>query len=327
MKKIINNINDIERELLEGLAAARSNSVRKVRDQNIIVRKKLNPDKVALVSGGSAGNEPMPAGYVGYGMLDCAVSGEIFSNPSANNIFKAICEVENENGVLCIVKNYASDISAFKTAVHMAKRKGIKTEMVVVDDDIVVSDNSSGKRGLAGTVLVYKIAGAAAEVGADLDVIKEITQRAINNTKTVGVALNSCTIPAEGHKNFEIPEMEMEFGTGIHGELGISRESITSADGIARKMLDKLLSHVEFAGNEVVLLINGMGATPMMELLIVNRFVNAYLYRNGVKIHDTLIGNFVTCIDMQGFSISMTKLDDSLRAFYDASADSFALKK
>lgn len=327
MKKFINGIDDIVRELLEGLVAANPKKIRKLGDQNIIVRAQLNPDKVTLVSGGGSGHEPAHAGFVGYGMLDCAVAGNIFTSPPPLAVFKGITEVATEKGVLCIVKNYTGDIMSFETAIEMARGKGIRVEKVVVDDDVAIQGSLSGRRGVAGTILVHKIAGAAAEVGADLEVIKAVAQRTIDNLRTLGVAIKPCTVPAVGHPGFDIPEKTMEIGIGIHGEPGIKSEPITSADGIARKMLDKILSHVEYAGNEVVVLINGMGATPMMELLIVNKFVNAYLYRNGVKIHDTLIGNFITSIDMAGFSITLLKLDDSLRAFYDASADTFAFKK
>lgn len=327
MKKVINNINDIEKELLEGLAAACPQIVRKLGDQNIIVRANLNPEKVSIISGGGAGHEPAHAGYVGYGMLDCAVSGNIFTSPPVNAVYKAISEVATEKGVLCIVKNYTGDVMSFDLAMEMARSKGIKVDKVIVDDDIAITDNFVGRRGVAGTILIHKIAGAAAEVGADLETVKEIAERAIATLRTIGVALNPCTIPAVGKPGFDIPDSEIEFGIGIHGEPGIRQEKITSADGIARKMLDKLLSHVDYAGNEVVVIVNGMGATPMMELFIVNRFVHAYLYRNGVKIHDTLVGNYMTSIDMSGFSITLMKLDERLRAYYDASAYTFAFKK
>ena len=327
MKKFINGIGDIETELLEGLAAAYPQKLRKLGDQNIIVRAQLNREKVALLSGGGSGHEPAHAGYVGYGMLDCAVAGDIFTSPPPLTIFKGITEIATEKGVLCIVKNYTGDILSFDMAIDMARGQGIRVEKVIVNDDIAMPDNLIGRRGVAGTILVHKIAGAAAETGTSLEMVKNIAQRTIDNLRTLGVAIKPCTIPAVGHPGFDIPEKTMEIGIGIHGEPGIRREPITSADGIARKMLDKILSHIEYAGNDVVLLINGMGATPLMELLIVNKFVNAYLYRNAVKIHDTLIGNFMTSIDMAGFSITLLKLDDSLRAFYDASADTFALKK
>ena len=327
MKKFINNVVDIEREMLEGLAMARPDIIRKVGDKNIIVRANLNPNKIALVSGGGAGHEPAHAGYVGYGMLDCAISGNIFTSPSAGNILKGILEVATDKGVLCIVKNYTGDVLNFNTAVDMARSKGISIDMVVVNDDISVTENLVGRRGVAGTVLVHKIAGAAAESGLSLDAVKRIAQHTIDNVRTIGVAISPCTVPAVGKPGFDIPDSEMEFGIGIHGEPGFSRELMTSADGIARKMLEKLLSHIDYAAGDVVVIVNGMGATPFMELFIINRFVNTYLYRNGVKIHDTIVGNYMTSIDMAGFSITILKLDDELRAFYDAQAETFAFKK
>lgn len=327
MKKIINSVANIESELLEGLAVAMPNKIRKLGNQNIIVRAQLNPNKVALVGGGGSGHEPAHAGYVGYGMLDCAVSGTIFTSPPPMSLFKGISEVATPKGVLCIAKNYTGDLMSFDIAVEMAKSKGIRCETVVVDDDVAVPDNLIGRRGVAGTILVHKIAGAAAETGADLEDVKNIALKTIKNIRTIGMAINPCTVPAVGHPGFEISDMEMELGIGIHGEPGIRREPLTNADGIARKMLDRILSHIDYAGNEVVLVINGMGATPLMELLIVNKFVHEYLYRNGVKVYDTMIGNFMTSIDMAGFSITLMKLDASLRAFYDASADTFVIKK
>lgn len=327
MKKFINNVADIESEMLEGFAVAYPHIIRKIGNSNIIVRASLNSNKVALVSGGGAGHEPAHAGYVGYGMLDCAVSGNIFTSPSAGTIFKAITEVATDKGVLCIVKNYTGDVLNFNSAVEMARSKGILADMVIVNDDIAVNENLIGRRGVAGTVLVHKIAGAAAESGLDIETVKKIAQRTVDNVRTIGVAISPCTVPAVGKPGFDIPESEMEFGIGIHGEPGFSREQLTSADGIARKMLDKILSHIDYAAGDMVVIINGMGATPLMELFVINHFVNAYLYRNGVKIYDTLIGNYMTSIDMAGFSITILKLDETLRAFYDAPADTFAFKK
>ena len=327
MKKIINNVADIESELLEGLVAANPQKIRKLANQNIIVRASVNQDTVSIVSGGGSGHEPAHAGYVGYGMLDCAILGKIFKGPEPDALLKGILEVATKKGVLCIVKNHERDVRNFEQAIAAARDRGILIELVKVDDDIFKPDNIFGRRGVAGTVLAQKIAGAAAETGAELEIIKSITQRAIDNTRTIGMAIQSCTIPSVGKPSFEIGEMEMEIGTGIHGEHGIRREPMTNADGIARKLLDRVLSYIDFAGDEVVLMINGMGATPLMELLIVNKFAQEYLFRNGVKVYDTMIGNFMTSLDMAGFSITLMKLDDSLRAFYDASADTFAWKK
>ena len=327
MKKIINNVADIESELLDGLVAANPRKIRRLGNQNIIVRTNLDKSKVAIVSAGGAGHEPAHAGYVGYGMLDCAIVGKIFHGPAPLVVFKGIDEVATDKGVLCVVKNYAGDVGSFEMAMEMAKGKGILIDNVVVDDDVAISDNPLGRRGVAGTVLIHKIAGAAAEAGMNLESVKEFAQLAVENTRTMGMAIETCTIPALGHPSFEISEKEMDLGIGIHGEPGMRREPVTNADGIARKMLDKILTHVGYANNEVVLMINGMGATPLMELLIVNKFAHEYLFRNGVKIYDTVIGNFMTSLDMSGFSITLMKLDKNLKIFYDSPADTFAWKK
>ena len=327
MKKIINNVTDIEDELLDGLVAANPGRVKRLGNQNIIVRAYPNKNKVAVVSAGGAGHEPAHAGYVGYGMLDCAIIGKIFHGPAPLTVFKGINEIASDKGVLCVVKNYKGDMESFEMAMEMAQGKGILIDKVVVDDDVARSKNALGRRGVAGTVLVHKIAGAAAEAGLSLKDVKDFARLTINNTRTMGMALKSCTIPKVGKPVFEISEMEMDLGIGIHGEPGIRREPVTNADGIARKMLDKILTHVDYVGNEVVLMVNGMGATPLMELLIVNKFVHEYLFRNGVKVYDTMIGNFMTSLDMAGFSITLMKLDNDLQIFYDAAADTFAWKK
>jgi len=327
LKKIINNIADIETEVLDGLVAANFGKIKRLGNQDIIVRTDLNRNKVAIVSAGGAGHEPAHAGYVGYGMLDCAIVGTVFHGPSPLSIFKGICEVATDKGVLCVVKNYTGDMESFASAMEMARGQGILIDKVVVNDDVAMSNHVLGRRGVTGTVLIHKIAGAAAEIGMDFQTVKKFAQQAIDNTRTIGMAIKSCTIPTADKPVFDIPEMEMDLGIGIHGEPGSHREPITNADGIARKMLDKILTHVDYVGNEVVLLINGMGATTLMELLIVNKFVHEYLFRNGVQIYDTMIGNFMTSLDMEGFSITLMKLNEDLRNLYDTSADTFAWKK
>lgn len=327
MKKIINNVADIESEVLDGLVAANPERIKRLGTQNIIIRNELNKNKVAVVSAGGAGHEPAHAGYVGYGMLDCAIIGRVFHGPAPLVIFKGIDEVATEKGVLCVVKNYTIDMASFEAAMEMAKGKGINIDRVVVDDDVALSDNALGRRGVAGTVLIHKIAGAAAEIGMNLQEVKEFAQRAVDNTRTMGMAIKTCTIPETGQPRFEIPEMEMDLGIGIHGEPGIRREPITNANSIARKMLDKILTHVGYANHEIVLMINGMGATPLMELLIVNKFVHEYLFRSGVEIYDTMVGNFMTSLDMSGFSITLMKLDEELKKLYDSPTDTFAWKK
>ena len=324
MKKIINNASDVEREMLEGLVAASP----KLNNFNIVLRANLNRNKVALISGGGSGHEPAHAGYVGFGMLDAAVAGSVFSSPTAGEIFKAIETVANPNGVLCIVKNYTGDIMNFEIAIDKARSVGIKIDHVVVADDVASQSTAVGRRGVAGTVLVHKIAGALAETGASLEQVKAIAQKTVDNVRTMGMAIKPCTVPATGLPGFELSDKEMEIGIGIHGEPGIRREQITNADGITRKMLNRILSHLEYAGHEVVVLVNGMGATPFMELCIVNNFIRDYLYRNGgIEVYDTMIGNYMTSIDMAGFSITLLRLDDELKMYYNAAVDTFALKK
>ena len=327
MKKIINNPNDVEFEVIEGFISAQSHRLKRLGNYNIILRRELNPNKVALLSGGGSGHEPAHLGYVGFGMLDAAVAGPIFTSPPPITIFKAIDAIKNDEGVLCIVKNYTGDVMSFEMAIDMARNNGVNVDFVVVDDDVATQSSEIGRRGVAGTILVHKIAGAFAESGGDLASVKEIAQRTINNVRSMGMAIAPCIIPAGGVPSFELSEQEMEIGIGIHGEPGIRREQLTNADGIVRKMLDRILTYLDYAGHEVVVMVNGMGGTPLMELCIVNKFVKEYLYRNGVEVYDTMIGNFMTSIEMSGFSLTLLKLDDELKAYYDATADTFALKK
>ena len=328
MKKIINNVSDIEREMLEGLVAAVPTKLIKLNNYNIVVRANRNPNNVALVSGGGSGHEPAHAGYVGFGMLTAAVAGSVFSSPTAREIFKAIETVANPNGVLCIVKNYTGDVMNFEIAIEKARAVGINVDYVIVADDVASQSTAVGRRGVAGTVLVHKIAGAVAETGVPLELVKALAQKTIDNVRTMGMAIRPCTVPATGIPSFELSDKEMEIGIGIHGEPGIRRERITNADGITKKILDRILTHLEYAGREVVVLVNGMGATPFMELCIVNSFIRDYLYRNGgIEVYDTMIGNYMTSIDMAGFSITLLRLDDQLKMYYDAAVETFALKK
>ena len=327
MKKIINNPDDVEVEMIEGFISAQYQHVRRLGNYNVVLRRELNPNKVALLTGGGSGHEPAHLGYVGFGMLDAAVAGPIFTSPTPLTIFNAIDAIKNDRGVLCIVKNYTGDIISFEMAIDMARGNGIKVDQVVVDDDVATQSSQIGRRGVAGTILVHKIAGAMAEAGGDLETVKEIAQRTINNLRSMGMAISPCTIPAGGVPSFELSEQEMEIGIGIHGEPGIRREQITNANGIVRKMIDRILTYLDFVGHEVVVMINGMGGTPLMELFIVNKFLKEYLYRNGVEVYDTMIGNFMTSIEMSGFSITLLRLDDELKAYYNATANTFALKK
>ena len=262
-------------------------------------------------------------------MLDCAVAGAVFTSPTPDKIFEGIKAVATNQGVLCIVKNYTGDVLNFEMAMDMASDEDIKVAHVVVNDDEAVQDSlyTTGRRGVAGTILVHKIAGAKAETGATLDEVKAVAEKVIANVRTMGMAISPCTVPAAGKPGFELSEDEMEIGIGIHGEPGTHRDKLKSADEVAKMLLDKILADIDFKTGEVVVLVNGMGATPLMELYIINNFVQDYLAQAGVKVYDTMVGNFMTSIEMAGFSLTLLKLDDELKALYDAPADTPALKR
>ena len=325
MKKLINAVEKVEDEMILGLVKSAPKKLRKLDCGNVVVRATKKFDKVALVSGGGSGHEPAHGGFVGKGMLDCAVAGSVFTSPTPDKIFEGIKAVATEQGVLCIVKNYTGDVMNFEMAVDMAADEDIKVDSVIVNDDVAVKDSlyTTGRRGVAGTILVHKIAGAKAEEGAALDEVK----RVIANVRSMGMAISPCTVPAAGKPGFTLADDEVEIGIGIHGEPGTTRAKITSADETAKILLDKILADIDFKGSEVVVLINGMGATPLMELYIINNFVQDYLASNGVKVYDTMVGNFMTSIEMAGFSMTLLRLDDELKKLYDAPADTLALVK
>ncbi|MBR2519680.1 MAG: dihydroxyacetone kinase subunit DhaK [Selenomonadaceae bacterium] len=330
MKKLINAVDSVEEQMILGLVKSAPKKLAKLDCGNVVVRAtKKSADKVALVSGGGSGHEPAHGGFVGTGMLDCAVAGAVFTSPTPDKIFEGIKAVATDQGVLCIVKNYTGDVLNFEMAMDMAADEDIKVAHVVVNDDVAVQDSlyTTGRRGVAGTILVHKIAGAKAETGATLEEVKAVAEKVIANVRTMGMAISPCTVPAAGKPGFELTEDEMEIGIGIHGEPGTHRDKIASADEIAKTLLDKILADIDFKGSEVVVLVNGMGATPLMELYIINNFVQDYLAQAGVKVYDTMVGNYMTSIEMAGFSLTLLKLDDELKALYDAPADTPALKR
>ena len=330
MKKLINAVEKVEDEMILGLVKSAPKKLRKLDCGKVVVRAdKKGNDKVALVSGGGSGHEPAHGGFVGKGMLDCAVAGAVFTSPTPDKIFEGIKAVATSQGVLCIVKNYTGDVMNFEMAVDMAADEDIKVDSVIVNDDVAVKDSlyTTGRRGVAGTILVHKISGAKAEEGASLDEVKRVAEKVIANVRSMGMAISPCTVPAAGKPGFTLADDEVEIGIGIHGEPGTTRAKITSADETAKILLDKILADIDFKGSEVVVLINGMGATPLMELYIINNFVQDYLVANGVKIYDTMVGNFMTSIEMAGFSITLLRLDDELKKLYDAPADTPALVK
>ena len=306
MKKIINDVENVEQEMIEGLVKSRPQKLEKLEAGNIVVRKERKQGKVALVSGGGSGHEPAHGGYVGRGMLDAAVAGPVFTSPTPDMVYEGIKAVATDAGVLCIVKNYTGDVMNFEMAVDMAKDDDIKADYVVVNDDVAVEDSSftTGRRGVAGTILVHKIAGARAEEGGTLEEVKAVAEKVIANVRTMGMAIQPCTVPAAGKPGFELPEDEMEIGIGIHGEPGTHREKLLKANEIAKQLLDKILADIDYSGKEVAVIVNGMGATPLMELYIVNNFVQDYLKEKNVRVYDTMVGNYMTSIEMAGFSLT-----------------------
>ena len=329
MKKIINDVENVEQEMIEGLVKSRPQKLEKLEAGNIVVRKERKQGKVALVSGGGSGHEPAHGGYVGRGMLDAAVAGPVFTSPTPDMVYEGIKAVATDAGVLCIVKNYTGDVMNFEMAVDMVKDDDIKADYVVVNDDVAVEDSSftTGRRGVAGTILVHKIAGARAEEGGTLEEVKAVAEKVIANVRTMGMAIKPCTVPAAGKPGFELPEDEMEIGIGIHGEPGTHREKLQKANEIAKQLLDKILADIDYSGKEVAVIVNGMGATPLMELYIVNNFVQDYLKEKNVKVYDTMVGNYMTSIEMAGFSLTLLRLDDELKRLYDAPADTAAIHR
>lgn len=330
MKKLINAVDAVEEQMILGLVKSAPDKLAKLECGNVVVRANKKPaNKVALVSGGGSGHEPAHGGFVGTGMLDCAVAGAVFTSPTPDKIFEGIKAVATDQGVLCIVKNYTGDVLNFEMAIDMAQDEDIKVDHVVVNDDVAVQDSlyTTGRRGVAGTILVHKIAGAKAEEGATLEEVKAVAEKVIANVRTMGMAISPCTVPAAGKPGFELAEDEVEIGIGIHGEPGTHREKIASADEIAKTLLDKILADIDYKNQEVVVMVNGMGATPLMELYIINNFVQDYLKEAGVKVYDTMVGNYMTSIEMAGFSLTLLRLDDELKKLYDAPADTPALKR
>ena len=320
MKKIINNPNEVVTDMLKGMAAANPDIVYLGEGVEVIARKEKTPGKVGVIAGGGSGHEPAHAGYVGKGMLDAAVAGHIFSSPSPDRIIEGIKAADAGKGVLMIIKNYSGDIMNFQMAGEMAEFEGIKTDFVVVKDDVAVPDStySTGRRGIAGTVFVHKIAGAAAEAGKSLEEVKAVAEKTIANIRSMGMAMTPCILPAVGKPGFELGEDEVEIGMGIHGEPGINRERITPARELAPKLLGKILEDYDYSNSEVAVMVNGLGGTPLMELYILYDEVRKVLEEKGIKIYRAFVGNYMTSLEMAGCSITLLKLDDELKEYLDA---------
>jgi phosphoenolpyruvate---glycerone phosphotransferase subunit DhaK len=331
MKKLINDPNHVVNDMLEGMAAAYPNRLRRLPGTNVMVRKDAPVQgKVGVVSGGGSGHEPAHAGYVGKGMLDAAVCGEVFTSPTPDQVLEAIKAVDSGKGVLLIIKNYTGDVMNFEMAAELAEAKGIRVAKVIVNDDVAVEDSTftTGRRGIAGTVFVHKIAGALAERGASLEEVEAAAKKVVQNVRSMGMALTPCTVPAAGKPGFELGENEIEVGIGIHGEPGIEKTMIKTADEIAETLLDKIFDDMKLEkGDRVAVMINGLGATPLMELYIVNKKVSEMLEEKQIHVYETFVGEYMTSLEMAGCSISLLKLDDSLIELLDAPADTIALKK
>lgn len=332
MKKLINDPRDLVAQSVRGFVQAHPALVRSSDDPRALFIARAGgavPGKVALISGGGSGHEPLHGGFVGAGMLDAAVPGQVFTSPTPDPVLAATHAADGGAGVLYVVKNYTGDVLNFETAAELADLDGITVNTVVVDDDVAVQDSTytAGRRGVAGTVLVEKIAGAAAERGDDLDAVTRIARRVNDNVRSMGVALRACTVPHTGRPSFDLEEDEIEIGIGIHGEPGRERRPMGAADDITDLLVDAVLEDLRApAGEQVLLLVNGMGATPLSELSIVYGRARSRLQDAGLEVHRSLVGNYVTALDMQGASVSVLRLDPELTALFDAPVITPALR-
>jgi len=328
MKKLINEPADVVDEMLAGMVAAHG-GLRRLPDNEVIVRDSAPVDgKVGIVSGGGSGHEPTHAGFVGEGMLDGAAAGEIFTSPTADQLNEMVQACDGGEGVLCVVKNYEGDVMNFDTATEMADIEGVDVEQVVVNDDVAVEDSlyTSGRRGVCGTILVHKAAGAKAAAGGDLAEVASVAETVIDNVGTMGTALTSCVTPEKGEPTFDLGEGEIELGIGIHGEPGTERVDHMPADGITDRLTEAVLEDLDLdAGAEVVTIVNGMGGTPLSELYVVNRRLQQLMDDHGLDVWDQWVGDYMTSLDMMGCSITVCAVDDEIKELLAAPADTPAL--
>ena len=313
MKKILNQPTDVVTEMLDGLAYVHNDLVHRVEGFDIIARNEEKSGKVALISGGGSGHEPSHVGFVGEGMLSAAVCGAVFTSPTPDQVLEAIKEADEGAGVFMVIKNYSGDIMNFEMAQDMAEMEGIEVASVVVDDDIAVEDSlyTQGKRGVAGTILVHKILGHAARHGKSLQEIKAIADELVPNIHTVGLALSGATVPEVGKPGFVLAEDEIEFGIGIHGEPGYRKEKMQPSKALATELVDKLIESFDAkSGEKYGVLINGMGATPLMEQYVFANDVAKLLEDKGIEVNYKKLGNYMTSIDMAGLSLTLIKLEN-----------------
>jgi len=322
MKKLINNPEDVVKEELKGIELAHPDLVKVFYDPDFIVRADAPVQgKVALVSGGGSGHEPMHGGFVGKGMLDAACPGAVFTSPTPDQMLEATKAVDGGAGVLHIVKNYTGDVMNFEMAADLARDEGIEVESVIVNDDVAVEDSTwtAGRRGVGLTVLMEKIVGAAAEEGRSLKECADLARKVNGQGRSMGMALTSCTVPHVGKPSFDLPEDEMEIGIGIHGEPGRHRIKLEPADKITKMLLEPVIEDLPYKeGDEVLLFVNSMGGTPLIELYIVYRKAVEILEAKGIKVVRNLIGPYITSLEMAGMSITLLKMDEDLKKLWDA---------
>ena len=330
MKKLINDPADVLKEALQGVAAAHADRLTVLTEPNIIIRADAPVQgKVALVSGGGAGHEPLHGGFVGMGMLDAACPGEVFTSPTPDQMLAADKAVNGGAGVLHIVKNYTGDVLNFEMAAELAVAEDIEVEAVVIDDDVAVKDSlyTAGRRGVGATVLAEKICGAAAEQGKSLAEVAELCRRVNANARSMGMALTSCTVPAAGKPTFELGAAEMEIGVGIHGEPGRERKALAPVHEVVEMLAAPIVDDLPFAsGDRVLAFVNSMGGTPLIELYIVYNELNQFLSARGIEVSRNLIGPYITSLEMQGCSITLLKLDDEMTALWDAPVNTTGLR-
>lgn len=329
MKKLINDVDDVVKDALVGIAAAHP-ELRVDHENRVIFRGTgPRPGKVGLVSGGGSGHEPLHGGFVGYGMLDAAVAGEVFTSPTPEPILAATREVDAGAGVLHIVKNYTGDVMNFEMAAELAAAEtGLRVESVVVDDDVAVQDSlfTAGRRGVGLTVLVEKIVGAAAEAGQDLDSVAALAREVNANGRSMGMALTSGTVPAAGTPTFDLSDTEMELGIGIHGEPGRKRVPMGTAKQVAAELVEPILADLDFTQGPVIAMLNGMGATPQLELYLMYGEVEALLRERGVSVARNLVGNYITSLDMAGCSLTLLRASEEMLALWDAPVNTPGLR-
>jgi phosphoenolpyruvate---glycerone phosphotransferase subunit DhaK len=330
MKKLLDDPADAVADSLTGFGLAHADLVAVHTDPDYVTRAGgAVAGKVGLVSGGGSGHEPLHAGFVGEGMLDAAVPGAVFTSPTPDQILPAIQAADGGAGVLAIVKNYTGDVLNFETAVELAEAADLQVASILVNDDVAVEDSlyTAGRRGVAGTVCVEKIAGAAAARGDDLGKVTEIAGQVVANVRSMGVALTACTVPHVGKPSFDLGDDEIEIGIGIHGEPGRRRVAASSASEITQSLLDPVMGDLGLSsGERVLLLVNGMGGTPLSELYVVYGRARGLLEGHGVTVSRSLVGNYVTSLEMQGASLTVLRLDDELEQLWDAPVHTAALR-